>query len=144
MPDFMNDVLYQLDHIQVDTGCKHPATDTLEKALRAGGDEAKAQLMVVFADSRPRYTERLLYAMAYLPKELIDWEFYTMARSALRLSTSIVIRDGAIGALERWGGQDAIDILKEHKEPEPWLAKYVAGVIRDLEQQLAMSLEAAQ
>ena len=44
------------------------------------------------------------------------------------------IRDAAIQAVEHWQEPALLDVLKNHREEEPWLREYQTGVIRDLEE----------
>ena len=45
----------------------------------------------------------------------------------------IEVRDAAIQALELWGTNSAVELLKSHNEIIPWLKDYISKVIRDLE-----------
>ena len=68
-----------------------------------------------------RLSRRLVY----------PWGF-VMAMAALS-QPNIRVRDAAVRALERWGGPMARQILAAHQETVPWLRRYVAGVISDLQ-----------
>jgi hypothetical protein len=47
-------------------------------------------------------------------------------------SPSVEVRDAAIQAAENWEGEELLSLLRRHHEPVPWLASYMACVIRDL------------
>lgn len=44
----------------------------------------------------------------------------------------VEIRDAAVQAVESWGGEDLLEILKSHQEPESWMRDYIQAVIEDL------------
>lgn len=54
-----------------------------------------------------------------------------IVRAALA-SRSPDVRDAAIQAVESWAEAELTDLLRSHTETAPWLADYVARVVRDL------------
>ena len=74
----------------------------------------------------------ILQLVGWLPRRLVNPWGFVMAMAALS-QPNIRVRDAAVRARERLGGPTAVQILAAHRETVPWLRRYVAGVISDLQ-----------
>jgi hypothetical protein len=55
---------------------------------------------------------------------------------ALR-SRHIEIREAAISVIEQWATPELLRALEQHQESTPWLSRYAAKVLRDLQDRLS-------
>lgn len=118
---------------RIRTGERHPSQDILEKELRASPAETRARLASWYASNKnSRYS--LLLILSRLPSDLgCGPETLGIAAKGLQ-SGKLEIRSAAVLVLERWGGEEAIKLLRSRREPVIWLDSFIRKVIEDLSQ----------
>jgi hypothetical protein len=116
----------------IEDGLTHPAQALIQKALEEN-EPLASQWIVSFARKQgPSFAAAAVKAVGRLPTPGSEEWRTSLAEEALEHEDSEV-RDAAVQALESWGGQRSIDILKKHQETRPWLKDYIDRVIRDLQ-----------
>lgn len=118
-----------------EAGMDHAADAIIEEALRSAADTRIFEwLWALCLD--PVYSGISASVLCCLGRQAhpIPMAWGTeLVRSALNMEDA-EIRDAAVQAAEFWGGQDIRHGLKAHREPLPWLGKYIQGVVEDLEE----------
>jgi len=118
-----------LAEIPIESGIYHPAQATIAEALKSCGGKCITSL--VFRAKLPCSRADLVQCISRLPLDSVDPWGYPLAKQLLQ-DENIEIRDGAICALEHWGGQEALVILRNHHDSSPILREYVAEILDDL------------
>ena len=95
-----------------------------------------ASLLQNSFEKRPSIAASLLRCIGRMRFEQVGhWGLETM-REAL-VHNDVEVRDAAIRALEKWGGDESVRILQQHRDREGWVNDYVAQVILDLSQNIS-------
>lgn len=129
---FERDLLGLLIEEPVEDGCTHPAEALLEKSLKTNR-EAAVWIQSIFIDNhkKPVIATGILKCIGRLQYSLVGPWGKLMAKTGLS-EPYLEIRDAAVTALELWGDSESLEILKDHIESTPWLARYIKQVIEDL------------
>jgi len=133
---FAEDLYNLLKYNNVEYGYSHPAEQLIERTLKTYGDLAVPWIFDLYDKnviSQPQLTADILKCLGRLNPYLIyDWG-YKLALKALSHG-DIEVRETAIAALELWGGEEALLILKNiaFNESTLWLKKYIEQIISDL------------
>jgi hypothetical protein len=111
----------------VEDGISHPAERWLAEALDKGGAGALCAQMLEgpLGTSLIASLVRLLGRLSFeepIVKEQILWQALA--------SPSIELRDAAVQAAELWADRTAIEVLRGHAEPVPWLAEYISRLLQ--------------
>ena len=118
----------------LEDGMEHPAERIIKNTLQTfeGENTLKFFEKLSFDLERPSFSASVLRCLSR--QENIGsspWRA-SLVKTGLTID-NVEIRDAAIQAAESWGGQATIDILKSHRDSEPWLQDYIQDVINDLE-----------
>ncbi len=115
-------------------GMRHPAEDYLKTILPLDVAGCHNWLTEILTDSyplRPSLCASILRCIGRLDYDHFgSWGMKTI-KNALK-NEDFEVRDAAIRALEKWGGDASIEILSKHNDTEGWLREYVEQVIIDL------------
>lgn len=117
----------------LEDGMDHPAEEIIGEALRSGPSEFVLDWFEGLAVDhvRPSFAASVLRCLGRQTSPgMASWRA-KIVRGALALG-DVELRDAAVQAAELWGGREVIDILRSHREPEPWLRDYIRDVIDDL------------
>ena len=131
---FRSEVVDALRDESVEDGMTHHAESIIEEAIKTeNGTKWLDRLFNQYYDSNPAIASDILTLAGRINEEKIASLGYIMARKGLQ-HKDLQVRDGAICALEQWGGSEAVGILQDHNEPVEWLREYVVQVIEDLKE----------
>ncbi len=119
----------------LEDGMDHPADQIIENALRSTEDQRIFDWFSYFSlDAKhPNFASSVLRCLGrqtHIGKAA--WRT-GLVRDALTMD-DIEIRDAAVQAAESWGGQEMIDVLISHDEPESWLRECIPEIIEDLQE----------
>lgn len=129
---FEQELLHLLMEEPVEDGYSHPAELVLDETLKANRNGALwVQTLFIEHHNNPAIATGILKCIGRLRCDLVEPWGPIMARTGL-LEPSLEIRDAAVTALELWGGSESLEVLKNHMESTPWLARYIKQVIEDL------------
>lgn len=118
----------------LEDGMDHPAERIMERALQS---EAKRNVReelrgFVLDAAHPAFSAAVLRCLGGGCTQAGTPAWRTaLVRDALALD-EVEIRDAAVQAAERWGGQAIRSVLRAHAEPVPWLRAYMQDVVEDL------------
>jgi hypothetical protein len=128
--ELQRELQMRFDAEQIEDGLTHPAERPVSEVLQKY-PEAKEWLWQLLSDPRYKYRIELLRCVGRMPSQLVgDWGIWVA--SQMLQSENIEVRDAAICALELWGTEAAAEALRAHREPVPWLADYVASLLKAL------------
>ena len=114
---------------------KDAVEQILEDGISLRGKEALDEIWVmVFDETYKMYSPDVLHCLGHITIEDKSWKT-AMIERALK-SANIEVRDAAICVAELWGGEEMINILKNHNESVTWLRGYLEKVVEDLEREL--------
>ena len=114
-------------------GMDHPADQIIENALRSTEDQ---RILDWFSSlsldaKHPSFASSVLRCLGRQTHiGTATWRA-GLVRDALA-KDDIEIRDAAVQAAESWGGQEIVDVLMSHDEPESWLRECIPEIIDDL------------
>lgn len=114
-------------------GMDHPADQIIENALRSTEDQRIFDWFSAFSlDAKhPSFASSVLRCLGRQTHiGTAAWRA-GLVRNALAMG-DIEIRDAAVQAAESWGGQEIVDVLMSHNEPEQWLRECIPEIIDDL------------
>jgi len=118
----------------IEDGVSHPGEDLIHEALHRSRCECLDWLSGILNEhykDRPSLCASILRCIGRLEQRQVgQWGLHVVDH-ALR-SKDIEIRDAAVCALEEWGGDESVRILRRHHDTEDWLNAYVQQVIIDL------------
>lgn len=115
----------------IEDGVTHPAQNLIEKALEEDEPLVSEWIRAFVDTQRPSFAAAALKCAGRLLSPGSEQWRMSLVEQALKHEDPEV-RDAAVQALESWGGERAVEILKKHHEPRPWLRDYIDRVIRDL------------
>lgn len=116
----------------VEDGWTHPAQAVLEEHLAHHGVEALEDVVWVFEKLDNYRRAALMKCLGRLEWPVaVDRRMLDLAVRSLA-SKDLELRDATVCALERWESQEALAVLRSHRDPVPWLAAYVAQVLREV------------
>lgn len=124
-----------LKETPVESGVRNPAEFVLRSYLELYSRHAPEWIRTIILGSGPvSIRADVLVCLGRLPHGLIHPWGFDVAREALQ-SDAVEMRDAAVRALELWGVQKSVEILRFHastRKEISWLAEYVRRVISDL------------
>ena len=114
-------------------GMDHPADQIIENALRSTENQRILDWFSALSlDAKhPSFASSVLRCLGrqtYIGTAA--WRA-GLVSNALAMD-DIEIRDAAVQAAESWGGQEVVDVLISHDEPEQWLRECIPEIIGDL------------
>ena len=117
----------------VEDGIAHPAEHILEDALHTADQRSLlSRVGALCADTtRPSFAASTLRCLGRLQSPGSSVWRAGVVRAALA-SPAAELRDAAVQAAESWGDPHLVQVLRSHRETEPWLSRYVREVIEDL------------
>jgi len=125
-------LLRALEAEAVEDGMSHPGEAILVEAADALRDAASPWFARLLSnDEDSRWAASILRLLARVGLPTSDSDRGDLIRYALD-QEDIVLRDAAVEAVDLWGSPPLLRILSAHQESAPWLADYIARVIRDL------------
>ena len=131
---FSRSIVRALEDEPIEDGFLHPADKLIEAAMRADTMACREWLARTLTEnfsSRPALAGAILRCISRLDHSRVVGWGGGLVRSALA-HRDVEVREAAIRALEAWGGDEAISLLRNHADSEPWLAEYTQRVIKDL------------
>ena len=117
----------------LEDGMSHPAEEIIGEALRSTEDKPFLDWFRTFSldAERPSFAASVLRCLGrQTPPGTDSWRT-ELVRDGLAVA-DVEIRDAAVQAAESWGGRSLADVMKAHREAEPWLREYIENVISDL------------
>lgn len=117
----------------LEDGKTHPAEQIIGKALRSSeGQRVLGWLRIFSLDVEyPSFAASVLRCLGRQASPgTASWRA-GLIRTGLNMENA-EMRDAAVQAVESWGEQDLVDVLRTHYEPEPWLREYIQDVVDDL------------
>lgn len=114
-------------------GMSHPAEEIIGEALRSTEDKPVLNWFRTFSldAERPSFAASVLRCLGrQTPPGTDSWRA-ELVKAGLAMN-DIEIRDAAVQTAESWGDRGLADIMKAHRESEPWLREYIEDVISDL------------
>lgn len=118
----------------IEDGVTHPAEGLIDEALRADSSDCQnrlSQVLVELYPTRPALCASIIRCIGRLDYVRVRGWGMRVVDDALQ-NRDTEVREAAIRALEAWGGPEALDMLRRHKDTEAWLDEYVQQVIVDL------------
>ena len=117
----------------VEDGIAHPAEHILEDALHTADQRSLlGRVGALCADTtRSSFAASTLRCLGRLHSPGSSVWRAAVIRAALA-SPAAELRDAAVQAAESWGDPQLVQVLRSHRETEPWLSRYVREVIEDL------------
>jgi len=117
----------------VEDGLTHPAEELLREGLRADFESLTSWIEDLL---RGRGDSALVAPIVKClgrlsPGEVSSWGLRIMSESLRH--RDIEVRDAAIHALALWSTPEALDVLRRHRDPVPWLEEYVALILKEAE-----------
>ncbi|RJP38960.1 MAG: hypothetical protein C4547_03960 [Phycisphaerales bacterium] len=131
---FRRQLVAALEEDPIEDGVSHPAERLIEQAFCDDADRARGWLsdaLSAISPVRPGTAASLLRCIGRIDYAQTGAWGLGVAADALRHGDPEV-RDAAIRALESWGGNDCLVMLRGHHDPEAWLRSYVEQVTLDL------------
>jgi len=114
----------------VEDGYEHPAEEIIQRALLSEPG-MRSLIQRLLSDSRYRHRVALLRCVGRLPASTAASWALALVRGALA-DDDLETRDAAIRAIELWATPEAIQLLRQHNEPNPWLSDYARRVLAAL------------
>ena len=117
----------------LEDGMSHPAEEIIGEALRSTEDNPVLDWFRTFSldAERPGFAASVLRCLGrQTPPGTDSWRT-ELVRDGLAVD-DVEIRDAAVQAAESWGDRSLADVMKAHREAEPWLREYIEDVISDL------------
>ena len=118
----------------LEDGMSHPAEEIIGEALRSTEDKPVLDWFRTFSldAERPGFAASVLRCLGRqtTPPGTDLWRT-ELVKAGLDMD-DIEIRDAAVQAAESWGDRSLADVMKAHRESEPWLQEYIENVISDL------------
>jgi len=117
----------------LEDGMDHPAEEIIGVALHSVRSELVLDWFEEFAmdKARPSFAASVLRCLGRQAcPGTASWRA-KLIRGALALD-DVEGRDAAVQAAELWGDREVVDVLRSHREPEPWLRGYIRDVTDDL------------
>ena len=117
----------------VEDGIAHPAEHILEDALHTAGQRSVLSRVGALCTNptRPSFAASSLRCLGRLQSPGSSVWRAGVVRAALA-SPAAELRDAAVQAAESWGDPQLVQVLRSHRETEPWLSRYLREVIEDL------------
>ena len=117
----------------VENGMNHPAEEIIAEALRHPEDRQVLECLenLSLDAERPGTAAAVLRCVGRQQNPASPSWRAGLVRMGLA-SENVEIRDAGAQAAESWGGREMAEILREHRETEPWLRNYILDVIKDL------------
>lgn len=115
----------------VEDGVVHPAETTLSSFMKHSGSRLIQQWLTQGISSEPSGSAALLRLLGRCSE--IEAQFQAWLLDRALSSPSVDLRDAAVQAAESWGNPGLVSLLVRHEEAVPWLARYQASVIQELE-----------
>ena len=135
--EFARRLIACLEESPVEDGYAHAAEALIQTALEIDPPAAARSIEGAYrrtATTRPALAADLIRCIGGLAPSLTEpWRWILASRALAH--PGVAVRDAAAGALEHWGGEEALRLLREHVggEQVPWLAAYMQRVIADLD-----------
>jgi len=132
--DFRSILVAQLLDESIEDGVAHPAEVSINKAFHRSPSACLQTLSQVLRDNyrdRPSLCASVLRCIGRMSFDQAGHWGLKTANEAL-YHNDVEIRDAAIRALEKWGGNESVRTLRQHRDSEDWLNDYVMQVILDL------------
>lgn len=123
-------LLSDLRERPLEDGWTHPADETLAKHFEERGSFAPTDLVWVFERLEAHHRRALVQCLGRLRAAASSPRILELARRCLE-DEDIESRDIAVGALESWGTEGAIALLRAHVEERAWLADSIAQIVRE-------------
>ena len=116
----------------IEDGYVHPAEHFIEECLKSSQLNADHWISATY-EVTPLLAASVLRLLGRFPSHLVGEWGLVMAMHGLS-HREIDVREAAVRALERWGGDQACEALKARIDAEPtsWLAAYMTQVIKDV------------
>ena len=117
----------------LEDGMSHPAEEIIGEALRSAEDKPVLDWFRTFSldPKRPSFAASVLRCLGRQMSLGTDLWRTELVRDGLSMD-DVEIRDAAVQAAESWGDRSLADVMKAHREAEPWLREYIENVISDL------------
>ena len=117
----------------LEDGMFHPAEEIIGEALRSTGDNLVLDWFWTFSldAERPSFAASVLRCLGRQTPPGTDLWRTELVRDGLSMD-DVEIRDAAVQAAESWGDRSLVDVMRAHREAEPWLREYIEDVISDL------------
>ena len=117
----------------LEDGMFHPAEEIIGEALRSTEDKPVLDWFRTFSldAERPSFAASVLRCLGRQTSPGTDSWRAELVRNGLSME-DVEIRDAAVQAAESWGDRSLADVMKKHREDEPWLRDYIEDVISDL------------
>ena len=114
----------------LEDGMSHPAEEIIGEALRSMEDKPILDWFRTFSldAERPSFAASVLRCLGRQTLLGTDSWRTELVRDGLSMD-DIEIRDAAVQAAESWGDRSLADVMKAHREAEPWLREYIEDVI---------------
>lgn len=116
----------------LEDGMNHLADEIIEKALKPENQTILRWLKDLCLNAEePDFAAAVLRCLGrqVLPGTN-SWRT-ELVRDGLA-TNNVEIRDAAVQAAESWGGQEILNVLESHQEPEQWIQDYIRDVVNDL------------
>lgn len=118
----------------IEDGVTHPAEHVIDEALRTNSSEWRdwlARALNEHYQTRPSLSASIVRCIGRLDYDCVGGWGMRVIDDALR-HKDVEVREAAVRALEAWGGYEALNILRSHRDSVAWLNEYVDQVIVDL------------
>lgn len=118
----------------IEDGVTHPAEHMIDEALRTNSSECRdwlSRALVEHYQTRPSISASIVRCVGRLEYDRLGSWGMRVVDDALG-HKDVEVREAAIRALEDWGGCEALDMLRRHRDTVAWLNEYVSQVIVDL------------
>ena len=117
----------------LEDGMSHPAEEIIGEALRSTKDKPVLDWFMAFSLDvvRPSFAASVLRCLGRQTPPGTDLWRTELVRDGLSMD-DVEIRDAAVQAAESWGDRSLVDVMRAHREAEPWLREYIEDVISDL------------
>lgn len=119
----------------IEEGVSHPADQLIKESLDADQVTCRDWLSRSLAENlylRTSIAASILRCIGRLSSGQVGTWGIDVVEKAI-CSDDAEVRDAAIRALEKWGTDECLLVLRQHRDPEGWLDDYVQQVICDLE-----------
>jgi len=119
----------------LEDGMNHPAEQIIRQAFQFSEGPQIFDWFESFSldAGRPSFAASVLRCLGRQTNLGTDLWRARLVRAGLTVD-NVEIRDAAVQVAESWGGQELVEILRSHNEPESWLREYIWDVINDLEE----------
>ena len=117
----------------VEDGMDHEAENTLARVLSDDTRNNVLDWLLEFCtdSEQPTFASSVLRCLANLDHPGSEAWRIRLIKTALG-EDDVEIREAAIQTVEHWGESVLVEVLKAHHDEDPWLRRYVQGVIEDL------------